>query len=169
MILLYTLDTAVTKFQITTADETFQITPQTYGFSYELWAGGQVQAACKLPYDIVNVVHQHRTGYEPWDGSDELAPDSLAGWTCHVNDQTKIQLLSDCINSPFWHSYREVVDYFHFKHPYLLDRCQIANLIEDLAITGQLEKLPSDWMTPAELSLTSARVKKWWNADRRGA
>ncbi len=48
-------------------------------------------------------------------------------------------------------SYRELDDYFHFKHSYLLDRMEIIELLEELYTTGQLlfplssASIPSDY------------------------
>ena len=90
--------------------------------------------------------------------------DYAGDWTRHFDDRFKIQLLADFIEKLPHESYRGLVDYIEHKHPYLMDRCEAAELLDQLYVTGQCRTLLSTNMSPSEFVLHITQWKKWLSA-----
>lgn len=74
LIMEYTLDTDVAKFEIH---------QEPHGL-WDLWVDGMPTLTFESPDDAARSVYNKRTGYVVWDQLDEhSAPEDLNGWTKH--------------------------------------------------------------------------------------
>ena len=44
-----------------------------------------------------------------------------------------------------------MVDYLEHDATHLVNRSNIGEFLEEMIVSGQMKRLPRDWMTPAEL------------------
>jgi hypothetical protein len=161
MVTIFTLQTGAALFTISTPPETFDITPTTYGCVYHLYADDVPFGVYDSPYGGIRAVAQHKTGFDGWDSSNERVSDYAGDWTRHFDDRFRIQLLANFIESRPNESYRSLVDYIHHKHPYLMDRNEMADLLDQLYVTGQCRTLLFADLAPAEFSRHIAQWKQW--------
>jgi hypothetical protein len=163
--ILFTLERRQAYFAVISPNDVFKYHPIRQPIRFELWGDGQLLRPVRDPFEAFNLVEEHRTGVARWDRAQRRVPEDA--WKCHVAEKVKANLVFDALRREG--SYREVIDFFHSAHPYLMERTEIGYIIEELALTGQLDVLPSDHMVPAELRSTADNVQKWWDADRGAA
>ena len=164
---LFHLKTDICTFHIRAPESSFKITLHTWqDREYGLYADDNPEpiATYPEPYGACRAVAEHRTGYDKWDSVKISTSDYILDWTCDVDDRFKIQLVSNYLETAPDSSYYEFVDYFEYKHGYLLDRNEAAELYKDLIMTGQTKVKLSDWMTPSELS-DMPEITESWLAD----
>lgn len=166
-VLLFSKVTTFGTFEVRTPSSTFEITLQTFGSRYFLYvssAPGFVRDY-DTPYKAIAAVGEHRIGLRQWDESSETVSDYAPDWTPHLDKKFKIQLIGNFIDQRPDCSYRQLIDYFRLKHSYVAERMEIAGLLQELIITGQMKRPLKDWGTPCELKRL-VRIAKVWLADQ---
>lgn len=163
MILLYSLKTKTIKFTIGAPDDTFDITPVTYGCRYHLLADDVPIADYKCPFIAIDRVAEHQTGLQRWDTSRVKASPESKDWECHFDDLLRFKVVGEYVAKRSRLSYREIDQYFRHKHPYLMDRLKLRSILEDLAVSGQLDKPISADQAPNEFGRVSKQIERWRN------
>lgn len=162
-IVVFAKQVSLGRFEVRTSPKTFEITPQTFGQKYYLVADFDSEFCMEFddPFEAVTAVAQHRTGLPSWDRTSEKVSDYTKHWEKPIDKKFRINLVNAFIERNENCSYRELIDYFHFKHPYLMDRAEIGELLTELYTTGQLTKTLDADFIPSELQRVHAIGKKW--------
>lgn len=153
LVLLYSFHTPLGDWGVQTPIKTFKIRPTKERSCFYLqWAGQPLPGeGFDSVYAAVQAVAGHKTGVAEWDSSSFEAPDYLRAWKRQVPGRTILNFLDSWIRSRPNGSLREMVDYFEHEDTHLVNRRNIKRFLERMIMYGQLERLPSDFMTPAEL------------------
>ncbi len=156
---------------VSTDPETMKISHVTYGFVYYLtnsqFPTFELTTNRKI-YDLIIAVAQHRTGLAEWDASDEIVSDYIKDWQPEFDDRLLMNLVADFLRVRPHDSMRGMVDYFEHKHSYCLERMKIIDLLEQLIITGEIDRIPSMHMAPSEMEDIGRLAKKWLTAENDG-
>jgi hypothetical protein len=161
MVTILSLQTEAALFTVGTPPETFDISHTTFRCTYQLFADDIPLGVYDSPFDAIRAVAGHKTGFTGWDSSTGAVSDDAGNWKRHFDDRFKIQLLANFIEARPNESYRSLVDYIHYKHPYLMSRLEIADLLDQLYLSGQCTALLATEMAPAEFSSHIALWKRW--------
>ena len=163
------LSTSLGTWTASTDAETMKVSFVTYDFPYHLtnsqFPGFELTTRKEI-YDLIRAVAKHKTGLREWDESDEKASDYIRDWTPHYDDRLLINLVADYLRQCPHESMRGVVDYFEHKYSYMMERMKIVDLMEQMIMTGEMKKLPSMPMAPAETQSLIPLAKKWLDAER---
>ncbi len=166
-IAVFTTETSLGEWCISTDPDTFAISGVTYGFLYYLTISNHPEferVTEKKIYEHVRSVAEHRTGLPVWDASSERVSDYVKDWTLRIDKKFQMQLVAAYLYmNPSGSSMRRMVDYFEHKHGYLMDRMLVRDLLRELVMTGQIDKLPSMSMAPAEIKSLERMAKVWLN------
>ncbi len=159
-VLLFSVQAEIGTFEIRTGRETFDITPQSFGQTYTLRLDSVPGFSRDFdsPDNASLAVVKHRTGLPQWDDDSK---ERISTWQRHLDKHFKINLLGRYLDMRPGCSYRDVVDYFYFKHRSVLSRDEITELLEELITTFQLDKPLRDHMTPAELENVARLARNW--------
>ena len=151
-VLLYSLQTRLGELQIVATLATFKIA-LGYGKG-TLWLAlnesrsvGLLEDAC----DAVLAASRHKSGIRELDTSDEKISDYLLDWKVRVGQRLIFNYIDLWIRENINGSLREMVDYFEHDATHLVNRGNLSGFLEEMIVSGQVERLPRDWMTPAEL------------------
>ena len=165
---LFSLETSLGTWLVSTDENTFSISQVTYGFPYYLTNDGfsdfELSTDRKL-YELIVAVAQHSTGLLAWDECDESVSDHVRDWTPEYDDRQLINLVAEYLRLRPNGSMRCMVDYFEHKHSYFMNRTKIKELLVQLMLTGEIEKIPSMQMAPAEMRSLKRLAKKWLEPD----
>ncbi|MDB5308808.1 MAG: hypothetical protein JWO38_3010 [Gemmataceae bacterium] len=162
-VLLFSKKTGCGVFRIETDQSTFDIKYDMPGRVYAL-RNDRHESFCRMsdePYDPIRAVAEHRTGIPEWDASREKVSDYAPDWERHPDKLFQMRLLDAYLTKRPDDSLRSIVDYFKSRHSYVLERMAIDELLTELITTGQLDKLPSMHMAPAEMT-ELARIAAHW-------
>lgn len=162
-VLLFSKKTGCGVFRIETDQSTFDIKYDLPGRVYAL-RNDRDESFCTMheePYDAIRAVAEHRTGIEEWDASSEKVSDYAPDWERHPDKLFQMRLLDAYLTKRPKDSLRTIVDYFEGRHYYVLERMAIDDLLTELITTGQLDKLPSMHLAPAEMKGLSRIAKHW--------
>ncbi|WP_413431614.1 hypothetical protein [Crateriforma spongiae] len=166
-IAIFTKATALGEWCVSTDPETFTISGVTYGFPYFLTITGHPdfeRVTEKEIYDHIRAVSEHRTGLAKWDSSPEHVSDYVKDWNLRLDKKFQMQLVAEYLRMhPGGSSMREMVDYFEHKHGYFMDRMLMRDLLRELVMTGQIDRLPSMSMAPSEMKSLERMAKVWLN------
>jgi len=159
-IAIFSKRTRVGRLTIITPIETFRISQmredRVFGLALNGHPGMKVFGdAC----DAVVAASKHRSGIPKLDGSTEAVSDYIRDWRVCVKPHFLFNYIDLWLRGNPRGSLRDLVDYFEHDPTHLVDRLLICRALKEMIVTGQLKKLPSDHLTPAELHgiLTLAR------------
>ena len=164
---IITIETALGEWCVSTDPETFKISGITYGFPYYLTITGHPDfervTEGKI-YDHIRAVAEHRTGLAEWDSSPERASDYVRDWTLRLDKKFQMHLVAEYLRMhPSGSSMRRMVDYFEHKYGYFMHRMVVLDLLRELVMTVQIDKLPSMSMAPAEMKSLERMAIAWLN------
>ena len=110
------------------------------------------------PYTAILSVSQHRVGLIEWDASTEAVPDYAPEWNRHTTENQNRRLLRTFLALRPDDSIRGLVDHFEQQRAPYLERLVLKRVLVQLMKTGEVTRLPSMWLAPAEMkSLTRKR------------
>jgi hypothetical protein len=161
------LSTSLGTWTVSTDAKTMKLSAITYGFPYYLTNSEFPDfelATSKDIYVLIRAVAEHKTGLPEWDKSDEKASDYIKKWKRHFDDRLLINLVADYLEKRPDDSMRSLIDYFEHKYSYMMDRMKIIDLIRQMMVSGEIKKLPSMDMAPAETRSLQRLAKKWLDA-----
>ena len=162
---VFTKLTSLGEWCVSTDADTFAISGVTYGFPYFLTNSGHPEferITDKKPYEHIRAVAEHRTGLPNWDISAAHVSDYAKDWTLNLDKKIQMNLVAEYLQmNPSGSSMRRMIDYFEHKHGYFMDRTLVRDLLRELIMTGQIDKLPSMTMAPAELKSLERMAKVW--------
>jgi len=164
---LFSYNAKFATFEIWMLDEHFNYAPQHEPRVYELRVGGQTVDSFNKIYDAIRAAVKHRPGSTERDDADEQVSDYLPDWQSHVDDRMRMRVIEEYLKRAPAPSYRGIEDYRHFAYPWLMDRMELVRLMEHLAVTGQLDRLLSDFMVPSEFRRVANLAKKWREEDQQ--
>jgi len=152
VVLLYSLQTDLGELQILTSLATFRVVPVREPRALWLFLEGTRSSktfddAC----DAVVAASRHRSGIPELDGSNVAISDYLLDWERRVGQPMVFNYIDLWISMNPDGSMREMVDYFEHDATHLVNRSNIGEFLEEMIVSGQMKRLPRDWMTPAEL------------------
>jgi hypothetical protein len=164
LVSLYALHTLLGDWEVHTPIKTFQIrhfpTKNDFYLSWDDEKGSN--RVFSTVFDAIKAVANHQTGVEAWDRSTFKASDYLRDWKRHISKWVIFNFLDSWIKCNPNGSLREMVDYFEHENTLLLaDRMEIRGFLEEMIGTGQIERLPGDWMKPAELESVVQLAKEY--------
>jgi len=162
---IFTLDTSIGEWCVSTVTDTFAISGVTYGFPYYLtissYSEFELVTTGKI-YDHIRAVAEHRTGLAEWDSSSEQVSDYIKDWNLQLDKKFQMQLVWEYLRMNLTGStMRLMVDYFEHKHGYLMDRMLVLDLLRELIMTVQIGELPSMSMAPSEMKSLERMAKVW--------
>jgi hypothetical protein len=159
---VFSYDAGLTTFVICTGPETFDISLIPREHCFWLFRNDAEEAIAKYPspYDAVIAVAQHRTGWKEWDGCAVNVSDYILDWRSHLDDCLRVRMICEWIDRSQSPGYRGLVDYFHFRYSYVMDRMKLLKLLTDLVLSGQVKKSFTDFMTPAEFKDLAELAKR---------
>jgi hypothetical protein len=103
-------------------------------------------------------VECHTTSLPSWDRSGidfTISPE----WKREVSEHVIFNHLDQWMRR-LGASLRDMTDYFE-RHPTgLVDRCNISEFLEQMMVSGQIDRLPSDEFAPAELDRVVSLARK---------
>lgn len=166
MITLYTLQTKSICFAISTEESTFEFSYKAYGFAYQLLADGEWIAEYDSPHKAMNEVAERRTGVYEWDTKKLKTPLEPKSWNCQFDDQLRFKVVGDFLAKSPDLSYRGIDTYFHVKRPYLMDRMKLYSILEELAVSGQIDKEISEEFAPSEFYGLNEQLSRWRKTDQ---
>ena len=160
---LFSIDTSLGRFEITTPSATFNMTSVHTDCVYSLTLSSvpDFRVLHNSPYVAIRSVSEHRSSFPQWDKSREAVSDYSLDWTNHLDKLFRMRLLGNYLDAFPDSSYRDLVDYFELRHSYVFDRIELAELLRELIVTGQLAQPLQDCMTPSELKDVAALAKSW--------
>lgn len=165
LVAIFTTETSLGEWCISTDSDTFNISAITYGFPYYLTISSHPdfeQTTIKKIYELIKAVANHRTGLPDWDSSSETVSDYAGDWTLKLDKLFQMNLVGEYLRmNPSGSSMREMVDYFEHKHGCFMDRMLVRDLLRELIMTGQIDKLPSMSMAPTEIRSLERMAKVW--------
>lgn len=103
-------------------------------------------------YEAIKAVAGHRTGLPDWDNSPEKASDYAGDWTRHIDKRVQRRMVEAYLAARPGECMRSIVDYFERRHFYYLDRHGILKVFREMIKGGDLKRLPSMRLAPAEMS-----------------
>ena len=166
-IAIFTTETSLGEWCVSTDPDTFNISGVTYGYPYYLTISSYPdfeRVTEKKIHDHIRAVAERRTGLSEWDLSSEHVSDYVKDWTLKLDKKFQMQLVSEYLRMHLTgSSMRGMVDYFEHKHGYFMDRMLVRDLLRELIMTGQIDKLPSMSMAPAEMKSLGRMAKVWLN------
>jgi hypothetical protein len=112
-------------------------------------------------FKAVRAIAQHRIGIFEWDTSQTKVSDYLPDWTCMVSEKVIFNFIDLWIEKNPTASLREMVDHFETERMSLVNRESIGGFLEEMIISGQIKRLPRDWMTPVELQDVVRLAKRY--------
>jgi hypothetical protein len=167
-VLLYSLQTRNGELQVHTRVATFKVS-----FVHEpreLWLalnGTRSSSSFSDVFGAVVAASKHQTGIQGFDESDERISDYLLDWQLRVEKHTIFNYIDLWILENPQSSLREMVDYFEHEATHMVDRENLEDFLEEMIISGQVKRLPRDWMTPSELDRI-LRLAKEYGVDVPG-
>lgn len=168
IVLLYSMPTDVGELQVLTTVATFRISfvrePRAFALALNGVKGDRVfRDVC----DAVVAASKHGTGITRWDWHGQQLSDYLPDWKVRVSQYLIINYIDLWIQRNPEGSLREMVDYFEHDPTHLVNRGNIADSLRQLIVSGQVKRLPRDWMTPAELD-SVLRLAREYGVDVPG-
>jgi len=113
-------------------------------------------------YELIRAVAEHRTGLPVWDASRVHVSDYVKDWTLKLDKKFQMQCVAEYLRMhPTGSSMRKMADYFEHKHGYFMHRMLVRDLLRELLMTGQIDKLPSMAMAPSEFKSLERMAKVW--------
>ncbi len=164
LLVIFTTCTKLGKWRISTYPETFQISNVMDGLTYYLTISNYPEferSTEKGVYEHVRAVAEHRTGLRDWDESGIRVSDYVKDWNLRLDKKFQINLVAEYLRIEADASMRQMVDYFERKYGYMIDRIILKDLLQELVITRQVDKLPSMYMAPAEMKSLEPLAKEW--------
>jgi len=151
-VLLYSMPTEIGELQVLTTVATFRISfvrePKAFALALD---GVESDRIFKDACDAVVAASKHKSGITRWDRHGQRLSDYLPGWEVRVSQYLIINYIDLWIQRNPQGSLREMVDYFEHDPTHLVNRGNIADSLRQMIVSGQVKRLPRDWMTPAEL------------------
>jgi hypothetical protein len=161
-VLLYSLQTRLGELQILATLATFRIA-LSYGTG-TLWLALNESRSVGLFEDTCDAVvaaSRHQSGITELDTSDEKVSDYLLDWKVRVSQRMIFNYIDLWVHENPDSSLREMVDYFEHDATHLVNRENIGGFLEEMIVSGQMKRLPRDWMTPAELDRILLLAKEY--------
>ena len=151
-VLLYSFLTQVGELQVLTTVRTFWISPEYESKTLVLALDGvRSEEVFRDACDAVVAASKHESGIARWDRHGQQLSDYLLAWEVRVSQYLIINYIDLWIQRNPQGSLREMVDYFEHDPTHLVNRGNIADFLRQMIVSGQVKRLPRDWMTPAEL------------------
>jgi len=113
------------------------------------------------PTAPIQAVANHQTGVEEWDVSTFEAPDYLSRWKRRVPKRVVFNYLDSRMTANPDQCLRQMIDYFEHEETKLADRFKIGKFLKEMIVSGQIDRLPSDWLAPGQLMRVVLLAKKW--------
>lgn len=161
--LIFSKQVLLGRLEIWTPKSTFDISHLMHGQRYFFRADfdkGFVRIF-DSPFEAIVAAATHSTSCNAWDASEEKISRCASKWTRHLSKKFRIDVMAAYIDAGSLCTYRELDEYFHIKHRYMLDRMEIIELLKELYTTGQLSApLLSDFM-PWEYGRVHRIAKGW--------
>jgi hypothetical protein len=160
---LYSLPTLLGDWEVHTPVKTFEIQPlRRKNDFYLIWSSEpETSREFHSVFDAIKAVAAHQTGIEQWDESTIEASDYLRHWTRRVSKRVIFNFIDLWIRHNPRGCLREMVDYFEHEDTHLVERMRIDSFLKEMIVSGQIERLPSDWLAPAELKLVVELAKDY--------
>jgi len=165
---IFSIETSLGTWLASTDRETMAISHVTYGFPYYLTNSRFEEfklTSTKDIYELVCAVAQHRTGLQQWDDSTETVSDYIRDWKVEYDDRLLMNLVAEYLRLRPDDSMRDIVDYFEHKHSYMIDRMKVKDLLQQLILTGEIERIPSLAMAPSEMKILQRLAERWLGED----
>jgi hypothetical protein len=164
LVLLYSRKTPLGRWKLLTPIKTFRFQPIKRKNKFLLrWRDGDIfpDRLFHSVFDGIIAVVNHRTGISEWDSSTHKAPDYLPKWRRHVSKVVIFNFLDLWMKKNPEGCLREMVNYFEHEDTHLIKRTRIGGFLEEMMVTGQIDRLPSDHMVPSELQRVVRLAKKF--------
>jgi hypothetical protein len=163
LVRLYSLRTVLGAWEVHTPVKTFEIQPIRRKNDFHLfWSDApEPSRIFHSVFDAIKAVAAHRTGIEQWDLSTLEVSDYLRRWKRRVSKRIIFNFIDLWIGHNPRGSLREMVDYFEQEDTHLVERMRIDRFLEEMIVTGQIKRLPSDWLAPSELKLIVKLAKDY--------
>lgn len=162
---LFAKTTGIGRFVISAPQSTFNFSYVRIAQEHRLELVSQNErirvGTFATPFDALIAVAQHNTGLVQWDQCNEVVSDYTRDWEILFDDRLRVNVIDRYIEATDVASYRSLVEHVEMQYPYLMDRTELAECLEQLIITGQLSRFPVDYRTPAELSRVARLARQW--------
>ena len=165
---IFSKKTSLGTWLVSTDRETIAISHVTYGFPYYLtnsMLDDFERVSTKEIYELVRVVAQHRTGLQQWDDSTEIVSDYVRDWKEEYDDRLLMSIVAEYLNLRPDDSMRGMVDYFEHKHSYMIDRMKLKDLLQQLILLGEIDRIPSLAMAPSEMKSLQRLAERFLKTD----
>ena len=160
-ILLYSLQTEIGEVQILTAVATFRISTSSNSLLWLALDGLRGSKDFRDACDAVVAASKHLSGIPELDTSGENVSDYLLDWSVCGSQRLIYNYIDLWVRKSPGGSLREMVDYFEHDATHLVNRSNIGGFLEEMIVSGQMKRLPRDWMTPAELNAIPRLAKEY--------
>jgi hypothetical protein len=163
-VLLFSHRTVVGTFEVWAPYHVFRLMFARGGSPYVLTVREflNYQTSHTSPWQAIEAVAGHRTGFPPWDWSKETVSPLADDWKRHEDRRFQIRILDEYVNRFPGHSMRDIVAYFEHRHRYYFDRYVIEGIFTDWIISGQIDALPSMRMAPPEMDHLRRIAETWF-------
>ena len=151
-VLLYSLPTEEGTLQIVGSLSAFNILP--YRSPDPLirlrFAGMESDRRFKDVFAALKAAYRGESGISEWDCVGVTISDYLGDWEMCVGRRILFNYFALWIEKNPGGTLRSMDDYFRRDRMSLVDRHDICAFLEEMLVSGQLQKLPGDWLTPSE-------------------